>query len=218
MVDKPAGVVVHPGAGRQRGTLAAGLLYRYPGLEGVGQKDRWGLVHRLDKDTSGTLIVAKTSSSYQSLTGLLRERGINRTYLALVVGLFDAPTGTVEAPIGRDPQRPERRVSTHDGKPATTHYEVVESFPPRNCSLLEVTLETGRTHQIRVHMAAIDHPVAGDRNYGRPTSEPVVPRIFLHAARVDLVHPVTGEPISVSSPLPEDLASALSAIRGGSVD
>ncbi len=213
VVDKPAGVVVHPGSGRSRGTLAAGLLNRYPELSGVGAEDRWGLVHRLDKDTSGAILVARTAEAFESLVAQLRSREVGRTYLALVEGRITTPTGTIEAPIGRDPTRPTRRAVTHGGKHARTHYEVVEVFEESDATLLEVTLETGRTHQIRVHMAAIGHPVAGDITYGATRKDLRSPRTFLHAARLEFRHPVTGEPMRVDAPLPDDLESVLTGLR-----
>ena len=210
VVDKPSGVVVHPGAGRAKGTLAAGLLGRYPELEGVGQEGRWGLIHRLDKETSGVLLVGRTPEAFASLSHDLRARRIQRFYVALVEGVFSIPTGTVDAPIGRDPARPIRRAVVPEGKPARTHYEVVESFG--NFSLLKVRLETGRTHQIRVHLAAIDHPVTGDRVYGRPPTPATSPRTFLHANRIEFAHPVDGSAVEAEAPLPEDLTAVLALL------
>lgn len=215
VVDKPAGVVVHPGAGNERGTLAAGLLHRFPELDGVGPFGRSGLVHRLDKETSGALLVGRNNESFESLVRALRARRIERVYLTLVEGLMSAPTGTVEAPIGRDPVHPTRRVVIHGGKPARTHYRVVREIADARLSLLEVRLETGRTHQIRVHLASISHPVVGDRSYGTPTTE--VLRTFLHASRLSFEHPRTGHPVEVESALPADLIAALEAL-GGSRD
>lgn len=212
VVDKPAGVVVHPGSGRKHGTLAAGLLYRFPDLQGVGQADRWGLVHRLDKDTSGALVVGRTHSSYEELTDMLRRREIERGYVTLVHGLFVAPTGAIDAPIGRDPALPMRRAVVADGKPAVTHYEVVGSYPDQDCTLLNVKLETGRTHQIRVHLAAIEHPVVGDRTYGTKAARVTSPRVFLHSSRVGFRHPTAGTRIVAEAPLPEDLASVMASL------
>lgn len=209
VVDKPAGVVVHPGSGQTRGTLVAGLINRYPDIVGVGTEDRWGLVHRLDKDTSGTIVVARTQPAYETLVSQLRKREITRTYSTLVEGQMTAPTGTIEAPIGRDPQRPTRRAVIPTGKHARTHYEVVETFAESDASLVRVRLETGRTHQIRVHMAAIGHPVAGDRTYGASRRDLGVPRTFLHASAVGLTHPETGESFEVSAPMPKDLSDVL---------
>lgn len=212
VVDKPAGVVVHPGSGRTAGTLAAGLLDRYPELEGVGAADRWGLVHRLDKDTSGTIVVARTSEAFENLSSELRRREIERVYVALVEGRMTAPTGTVDAPIGRDSSRPTRRAVVPGGKHARTHYEVVRYYEESDVSLLEVRLETGRTHQIRVHMAAIDHPVVGDATYGATRRDLDVPRTFLHAAKVTFTHPSSGESLTAGAPLPTDLLSVLEGL------
>lgn len=212
VVDKPPGLVVHPGSGRQGGTLAAGLIHRYPELVGVGAADRWGLVHRLDKDTSGALLVARTGHALDALVEELRRRHIGRTYRALVEGRMGAPTGTIEAPIARDPSRPTRRVVTHGGRYARTHYEVVEEFEESNASLLDVRLETGRTHQIRVHLSAIDHPVVGDLTYGATRKDLGAPRTFLHAARLEFTHPVSGERMIVESPLPPDLTAVLARL------
>jgi 23S rRNA pseudouridine1911/1915/1917 synthase len=209
VVDKPAGIVVHPGTGRSRGTLVAGLISRFPELTGVGPSDRWGLVHRLDKDTSGVLLVARNESALSVLTEALRRREIGRVYAALVEGSMGSPTGTIDAPIGRDPSRPTRRAISHTGKHARTHYEVVRNYPESDVSLLSVALETGRTHQIRVHLAAIGHPVVGDLTYGATRKDIGAPRTFLHAARLTFVNPGTGEPMSVEAPLPPDLESVL---------
>ncbi|HEX6947241.1 MAG TPA: RluA family pseudouridine synthase [Acidimicrobiia bacterium] len=215
VVDKPAGVVVHPGSGRVTGTLVAGLLHRYPDLEGVGDAGRWGLVHRLDKDTSGVLVVARTTEAHAALTAMLRRREITRVYLALVHGIMGSPMGTIEAPIGRDPTNPLRRAIHPEGKPARTHYRVVDSFPARECSLLEVRLETGRTHQIRVHLTAIGHPVVADQVYGPRRHRLGAGRMFLHASRLQLAHPVTGGRLEVESPLPADLARVLESLGPG---
>lgn len=215
VVDKPPGLVVHPGSARTRGTLASGLIHRYPEIEGVGEEGRWGLVHRLDRDTSGVLLVARTAAAYDDLTGQLARREVRRTYTALVDGTFLIPTGTIEAPIGRDPARPTRRAVVPDGKDAVTHYEVVVNYPSSDAALLTVRLETGRTHQIRVHLAAIDHPLIGDHTYrGRPTTA-VSPRVFLHASSLRFVDPSTGAEVEARSPLPEDLASALERLGEG---
>ncbi len=209
VVDKPAGVVVHPGSGQANLTLAAGLLFRFPELDGVGAEDRWGLVHRLDKDTSGAVLVARTQEAFDSLTTDLRHRRVNRIYTALVEGRLGAPTGTIDAPMGRDPSHPTRRAVVHGGKDARTHYEVVRYYEGSDASLLEVTLETGRTHQIRVHLAAIHHPIAGDRAYGAIRNDIGAPRTFLHASRLQFTHPSKGERMTIHSPLPADLATVL---------
>jgi 23S rRNA pseudouridine1911/1915/1917 synthase len=211
VIDKPAGIVVHPGAGRKTGTLASGLLHRYPELEGIGQEGRWGIVHRLDQGTSGLLLVARTAASFEFLTVEMAARRIHRSYLALVHGVPAMPTGTIDAPIGRDPVHPTRKKVVPDGRSARTHYRVRESFG--SASLLEVDLETGRTHQIRVHLATIGHPVVGDRSYTRRADPVRVKRIFLHAARIVFNHPVTGAETIVESPLPPDLVASLESVR-----
>lgn len=212
VADKPAGVVVHPGSGRTTGTLAAGLLHRYPELAGVGTAGRWGLVHRLDKDTSGALLVARTQEVFDSLVAELRARRIVRTYMTLAEGKMGASTGTIEAPIARDPSQPTRRTVSHSGKHARTHYQVVDYFESADVTLLEVTLETGRTHQIRVHFSAIGHPVVGDIVYGATRKDLGAPRTFLHASRLDFDHPVTTTRLSIPSPTPHDLTSVLDRI------
>lgn len=212
VVDKPAGLVVHPGAGQAEGTLAAGILHRYPRVEGVGQEARWGMVHRLDRDTSGLLVVALSPVGYESLTGQVSARTMEREYLALVDGLFAVPTGTVDAPIARDPARPTRYRVDSAGRPARTHYALERGYEEAGVSLLRVRLETGRTHQIRVHLTAIDHPLAGDTLY-RPGPDRVeVPRLFLHATRLSFTHPTRGERMEFEIPLPPDLSATLQNI------
>lgn len=214
VVDKPSGLVVHPGAGRRVPTLASGLLHRYPEIEGVGSPGRWGLVHRLDRDTSGALVVARTADAYESLSGQIRRREVRRVYLALVEGIPASPTGTVDAPLGPDPDRPTRRALVPGGKPARTNFVVRQAFEARGCALLEIELETGRTHQIRVHLAAIGHPVVGDRVYGGRSSVSS-PRIFLHASAIEFTHPTMGERIRFEAPLPGDLAETLHRLEAG---
>ena len=209
VVDKPAGLVVHPGARVSSGTLVSGLIHRYPDLIGVGQPGRWGLVHRLDRGTSGLLLVARTQDAYASLVEQMRGRRVSRTYTALVEGRLGAPTGTIDAPIGRDPARPTRRAVVHGGKPARTHFQVNEHFSDADVSLVEVRLETGRTHQIRVHMASIGHAVVGDRTYGATRRDLSPGRPFLHASELGFEHPFTGDPVMVASSLPRDLAEVL---------
>jgi 23S rRNA pseudouridine1911/1915/1917 synthase len=208
VIDKPAGLVTHPGAGESGPTLAAGVLHRWPSVHGVGAEDRWGIVHRLDRDTSGLLVVALDAAAERGLRTAIKEHRVVREYLALVHGIPAAPSGTVDAPLGRDPMRPTRMRVDPAGRPARSHYRVEEAFG--GMTLLRVTLETGRTHQIRVHLGAIGLPVAGDRVYGRAAGSP---RTFLHAARLAFEHPVTGVPIEVMSPLPPDLAAVLAALR-----
>jgi 23S rRNA pseudouridine1911/1915/1917 synthase len=205
VVDKPAGLVVHPAPGHARGTLVHGLL-AYD-VEGGDEPERPGIVHRLDRDTSGLLVVARSPEAHRRLQELVQARELTREYLALVVGRPRSQRGTIEAPIGRDRHDALRQsLDTETPRDAVTHFEV-EKLLPRH-ALLRVTLETGRTHQIRVHLAAIDLPVAGDSLYGRP-GELGLERQFLHAARLAFEHPMTGETIDVSSPLPADLAESL---------
>jgi 23S rRNA pseudouridine1911/1915/1917 synthase len=209
VVDKPAGVVVHPAPGHARGTLVHGLLAH--DVEGGDEPDRPGIVHRLDRDTSGLLVVARSPDAHRALQALVQARELTREYLALVVGRPRSRAGTIEAPIGRDRHDPLRHsLDTDTPRDAVTHFELQELLPRH--ALIRVTLETGRTHQIRVHLAAVDLPVAGDPLYGRP-GELGLERQFLHAARLAFAHPLTGEPVDVSSPLPLDLAAALAGAR-----
>jgi 23S rRNA pseudouridine1911/1915/1917 synthase len=206
VVDKPAGVVVHPAPGHHAGTLVHGLLEL--GAEG-GEEDRPGIVHRLDRDTSGLLVVARSDEAYERLKQQVAERELERTYLALVRGRPRSQRGRIEAPIGRDRNDPMRHsLDTDSPREAVTHFEVERLFDHH--ALLRVRLETGRTHQIRVHLAAIDLPVAGDAVYGVP--EPGLPRQFLHATKLAFPHPFTGERIEARSTLPDDLASFLATI------
>jgi 23S rRNA pseudouridine1911/1915/1917 synthase len=204
VVDKPAGVVVHPAPGHTTGTLVHGLLAH--DVAG-GDDDRPGIVHRLDRDTSGLMVVARSEEAHKRLQELVRRRELERHYRALVVGRPRSRAGRIEAPIGRDRRDPMRHsLDTDSPREAVTHFEVVELFPRH--TLLDVKLETGRTHQIRVHLNAIGLPVAGDPVYGRP-HELGLERQFLHADRLAFAHPFTGEPVDADSPLPEDLQDAL---------
>jgi len=203
VVDKPAGLVVHPAPGHATGTLVHGLLAH--DVAG-GDEDRPGIVHRLDRDTSGLMVVARSDEAYRRLQELVRRRELERHYLALVVGKPRSRAGRIEAPIGRDRREPMRHsLDTDTPRDAVTHFEVLELFPRH--TLLDVKLETGRTHQIRVHLNAVGLPVAGDPVYGRP-HELGLDRQFLHAARLGFAHPFTGERVDVESPLPEDLQLA----------
>lgn len=210
VVDKPAGLTVHPGAGTDVDTLAAGLLYDYPEIEGIGQDGRWGIVHRLDRATSGVMVVARSAAAYETLSAMMRAREVGRRYLALTQGVMDIPRGTVDAPIGPDPIRPTKRALAPAGKRAVTHYRRTDAWSGVDVAQLEVTLETGRTHQIRVHLSAIGHPVLGDRLYGG--GDPVkVPRLCLHAATLDFHHPVSGDPLQFTAPVPSDLATLINS-------
>jgi len=213
VVAKPAGLVVHPGAGHLHGTLVNGLLARYPELAGVGDPARPGIVHRLDRDTSGLLLVARSPRAYDALVERLAAHEIERRYLALVWGRFDAPRGVIDAPIGRSLRRPTRMSVREGGRSARTAYEVRAEYSEPVVSLLECTLETGRTHQIRVHLQAIGHPVVGDDAYGGVRTGLAVGRPFLHATALGFTHPVTGEAIEVDEPLPAELDDALQRLR-----
>jgi 23S rRNA pseudouridine1911/1915/1917 synthase len=214
VVDKPAGLVVHPGAGQHAGTLVHGLLARYPEIRDVGQPDRPGIVHRLDKGTSGLLLVARSQPAYDALVAMLAARGVERRYHALVWGAVDSPTGMVDAPVGRSARDRTRMAVTLAGKDARTRYEVIRGFnDPATVTELLCELETGRTHQIRVHMASIGHPVVGDGRYGGRRSSLPSPRAWLHAEHLALEHPLTGEPLAFDSPLPDELAAVLATLR-----
>jgi len=203
VVDKPAGIVVHPAPGHATGTLVHGLLGRLGGGEAP---ERPGIVHRLDRDTSGLMVVARTEDAYRGLRNLVRKRELERRYKALVRGRPQSWRGLVEAPIGRDRHDPTRMsLDTDTPRDAVTHFEVDRLLDDH--ALLDVRLETGRTHQIRVHLAAIDLPVVGDRVYG--VRDPELERQFLHAWRLAFPHPVSGELVEVESPLPPDLQAAL---------
>lgn len=223
VVDKPGGVVVHPGAGTRAGTLVAGLLARYPdigALATVSDPVRPGVVHRLDKGTSGLLVVARSAVAYASLVAQMGARTAGRRYLALVAGLVPDERGVVDAPVGRSQRTPTKMAVTSAGRPARTRYDVVErlgrlfdgrGWTERPATLLSCTLETGRTHQIRVHLAAIGHPVVGDDRYGAGVTRGVLApgRLFLHAAELSIVHPTSGAHMAWTSPLPADLRAVL---------
>ena len=208
VVDKPAGVVVHPAPGHEHGTLAQGLVAE--GARG-GHESRPGIVHRLDKDTSGLLIVARRDDAYRALVAAMERRDIHRTYIALLKGDLPQDEGTIDAPIGRH-LRDRKRMSLHTavGKRAVTHFHVLGRAG--GFTLTRVRLETGRTHQIRVHFSALGYPVAGDVQYGRPPRPEGLERQFLHAARLAFPHPEDGREISCASPLPPDLSAFLEAL------
>ena len=217
IVDKPAGQVVHPAPGHGSGTLVNALLGRGAELApgGIAGVQRPGIVHRLDRDTSGLLMVARSDVAQASLQAQLKARRVKKTYLALVQGPVAAANGRIEAPVGRDPGRRTRMAVTPGGRPATTGYRVRERFP--SWTLLELDLVTGRTHQIRVHLEAIGHPVAGDPMYGTGTSRrgpDGLSRLFLHAWRLELTSPSSGRLIRAESPLPPELEAVLAGLRG----
>jgi len=200
VVNKPAGLVVHPGAGNPSGTLVNAMLER--GISGGDDPSRPGVVHRLDRDTSGLMVLAKGEPAYSRLVGMLGRREVGRTYRAVAVGVGLPETGTVDSPVGRDPDNPTL-MAAGVGKVAVTHFEKLAET--REHTMLRVRLETGRTHQIRVHLAAIGHPVYADPLYGAPVAGH---RLWLHAERLAFVHPVTGESLYFETPIPPDLADA----------
>jgi len=217
VVNKPAGLVVHPAAGHASGTLVNALLAHCPDLAGIGGEKRPGIVHRLDRDTTGALVAAKNETTMRALVNQFKHREVNKEYLALVWGSLTPPAGRTETLIGR---------STHDrkkmsakpavGRTAVTHYETIESFP--GVSLVRIHIETGRTHQIRVHMAFLGHPVVGDQDYGRPRHEvlpgPLPRRQMLHARSLSFTHPRTGKPLTFEAPLPADFQTLIDQLRG----
>lgn len=217
VVDKPAGVVVHPGAGHADDTLVSGLLGAYPDLGALAEgaaASRPGIVHRLDKDTSGLLVVARSPRALVSLSAQLADRSMGRAYVALCKGDPSADEGVIEAPIGRSLRDPKKMAVRSEGRYARTSYRVTARYTqPAVVTLLECTLSTGRTHQIRVHLAAIGHPVAGDRQYGGSVRALGLRRPFLHAARLRFIHPGSGEEMAFESPLPSDLADILARLE-----
>lgn len=213
VVDKPAGLVVHPGAGNPTGTLVNGLLARFPDLADVGQPGRPGIVHRLDVGTSGLLVVARTALAYDQLVAALSQRDVGRRYRTLVWGRPASPAGVIDAPIGRDHRDPMKMAVVVDGKVARTHYRTLHTYREvAEVAELECRLETGRTHQIRVHLAAIGHPVVGDGTYGGNRSAIQTDRPVLHAASLSFRHPGTGETLTFESPLPADLQAVIDGL------
>jgi len=207
VIDKPNGLVVHPGAGTPDGTLANGLVARYPEIASVGEPDRPGIVHRLDRGTTGLMVIARTTDAYVGLVDALAARTVTRTYRAIVWGLPENDRGVIDAAIGRSQRKRTRMTVTNDGREARTHYEVLarRSDDPL-VAFVECRLETGRTHQIRVHVEAIGHPIVGDDVYGRPRATLRFGRPALHAAFLAFTHPITEAPCSFESPLPTDMA------------
>ena len=217
VVNKPRGMAVHPGVGNPTGTLVNALVARYPNLSGIAGVMRPGIVHRLDKDTTGLLVVAKTNDAHLGLTRQLKERTIRRIYWAIVRGRPAADEGLIDAPIGRHPTDRLRMAVVAGGRPAVTRFRVLERFD--HYSLLQVQLETGRTHQIRVHMAYIGHPIAGDPVYGagrgsKARGELGLPAQALHARELAFTHPVLGHPMHFTAPPPADMERALALLRG----
>lgn len=210
VIDKPAGLVVHPGPGHSGSTLVHGLLARFPELAGVGEPLRPGLVHRLDRGTSGLLVVARTPEAYEELVHQLSSHTVTRVYTAMVWRHLEHRQGVVDAPIGRSRRDPLRMTVAVDGRPSRTHYRVDAAFDdPVATSLLTCELETGRTHQIRVHLSSIGHAVLGDDLYGGVRHSFPMPRPFLHARELAFLHPATGDEVRFESPLPEELQQVL---------
>ena len=210
VVNKQPGLVVHPGAGNTDHTLVNGILALYPEVAHVGQPMRPGIVHRLDAGTSGLMVIARSNEAYESLVADLTSHSVTREYIALAWGHFDAESGVIDADIGRDPRDPLKMAVVHGGKWARTHFSVEKTFDvPAPLSLVRCSLETGRTHQIRVHLAAVSHPVVGDATYGGAKSTLVAPRPMLHAARLVFRHPTSGAECSFDAPLADDMASVI---------
>lgn len=215
VLNKPAGLVVHPGAGNPDGTLVNAILAHCPDLQGIGGTLRPGIVHRLDKDTSGVMVVAKHDQAVKGLQQQFKERSMQKRYLALVHGHLAQPAGTVEAPIGRHRVQRQRMAVVAHGKPARTRWQVVGRYRSASgapCTLVEVYLLTGRTHQIRVHFSWMGYPLVGDPVYYKGKADPPAPRQFLHATELAFVHPVSGEALSFRAPLPSDLQAVLDAL------
>lgn len=213
VVNKPSGMVVHPAPGHTSGTLVNALLHHCRDLPGIGGVKRPGIVHRLDKETSGLLVVAKTETALIRLARALKERRVERNYLALVEGVVPVDRATIDAPIARHPVKRQQMAVMEGGRPSRTHIEVLERFAA--ATYLKARLETGRTHQIRVHMAYIGHPVAGDERYGAKTIVEGLEGHALHAAELAFVHPVTGESLRFAAPLPAGFAEYLRRLRKG---
>lgn len=214
VLDKQPHIVVHPGSGTPDGTIVNALLHQYPDIAAVGEPGRPGIVHRLDKGTSGLLMVARTQVAYESLVGQLTRRSVYRRYVALASGLIEADEGLIDGPLGRSAKDATRRAVVASGRPARTRYAVLQRFPGPELSLLELRLETGRTHQIRVHLEAIGHSVVGDPRYGGKANAYGLTRPFLHAAGLGFEHPTSGEFLTFESPLSDDLKAVLDQFGG----
>lgn len=210
IVDKPAGMAVHPGVGHPDSTLLNAIPGLDSGIGSVGGQARPGLVHRLDKDTSGLVLVAKSDESHERLSAQFKDRSVRKGYLALVLGHPDPAEAIIDAPLGRDPHDRKKMAIVDDGRPSSTLYRTIENYS--GCSYVDVRPKTGRTHQIRVHLATVGHPVIGDTTYGQV--DPRLDRHFLHAAHLEFEHPATGERQAAESPLPNELQNVLDELRG----
>jgi len=216
VLDKPSGLMVHPGAGKSSGTLVNALLRRYPEVRGLGPEERAGIVHRLDRATSGVIVVARSPLAYEELKRQFKGREVKKIYAALVYGKMPRPEGTMDWPIGRHTHHGQKySIVTRKPRVAITDYTVLEEFAEH--SLLEVRPHTGRTHQIRVHLSAAGHPVAGDRKYGGRKAGPEFPRLFLHARRLGFRHPAAGVWMEFEAPLPAELEKILADVRSADV-
>ncbi len=214
VVDKPSGLVVHPATSHKKGTLVNGLLSIYPEIVSIGEPGRPGIIHRLDKGTSGLLLVALSAQGYLGLSEQLQRRAIKRVYTSLVLGHLESDKGVIEAPLGRDPKRPTRRTVLVNGKEARTRYEVLDRYEhPSSCCLVRCELETGRTHQIRAHFSAIGHPVVGDDLYGGSSISFDLERPFLHSSLLAFKHPISGDSLSFSSQVPKELSTILDRVQ-----
>ncbi|UCE39796.1 MAG: RluA family pseudouridine synthase [Candidatus Aminicenantes bacterium] len=212
VLEKPTGLVVHPGAGRRNGTLVNGLLYHYPGIEKIGPKERPGIVHRLDKETSGLMVVARTEEAYSALQRQFKQRLVEKIYLGLVWGKISKQEGIINWAVGRHVKHGERMsVKTKKPRTAETHFKIQKEY--LGLTLLEIKPVTGRTHQIRVHFAASGHPIVGDSRYGKKKKERLCSRLFLHAFRLGFFHPESHERMDFLSPLPADLEKFLKTLR-----
>ena len=215
-IDKPPSVTVHPGPGHTTGTIVNALLGREGPLSTVGGDERPGIVHRLDKDTSGVMLVAKTDAAHTALSRQFQNRSVEKVYIALLRGHVEPASGVIEAPLGRDPRHRQRMAVVAAGRPAVTRYQVLAQLPG-GYTVVEVRPQTGRPHQIRVHFASLRRPVAGDVIYSRGGRDPV-PRLFLHARSLAFTHPATSEAVEIRSPLADDLAECLTAMTAGTPD
>ena len=212
IIDKPSGLVVHPGAGVRQGTLANALLFHYPEIKDIGPEERPGIVHRLDKETSGLMVIARTPRAFVHLQRQFKNKMVDKHYLGLILGKMSSKQGKITWPIGRHPKHGARvSVKTRKPRPAETRYAVQQVF--ERFTLLDIQPITGRTHQIRVHLAAAGHPIVGDRRYGRQPVKIRSPRLFLHAHRLSFLHPETNKRVEFTSPLPEDLKNFLNKIE-----
>ena len=211
VIDKPADMTVHPVPGNEDKTMANAVIAYAPGIEGIGGERRPGIVHRLDKDTSGLIVVAKNARAHAHLSEQFKSREVGKVYLALVTGHPSPPEADIEAPIGRHPRDRQRMAIVSTGRPSITRYKVVSAY--KRASLVETRPRTGRTHQIRVHLASVGHPVVGDSTYGRAVSG--LSRQFLHAHQLAFTHPGSGEPMSFTAPLPDDLETYLGGLLPG---